>query len=164
MRLHIHNYTHLHHQNQNPPESENVFGRQRRIPAAKIINVVMFDMDVSENSGTSTPKSSILIGFSIINHPFWGTGNPIFGKHPHVLILRKWPKGLRLTWSCWVSLASKTSYKLVSQYLGILIWQRVGDDDARWWNMWSMCVYSIYIYIDNYVWMLACSSFENLWF
>ena len=32
------------------------------------------NMDVSENSGT--PKSSILIGFSIINHPFWGT--PIF--------------------------------------------------------------------------------------
>ena len=25
-------------------------------------------------------KSSILIGFSIINYPFWGT--PIFGKHP----------------------------------------------------------------------------------
>ena len=34
------------------------------------------DMDISENSGT--PKSSILIGVSIINHPFWGT--PIFGK------------------------------------------------------------------------------------
>ena len=33
-------------------------------------------MDVSENSGT--PKSSILIGFSIINHPFWGT--TIFGS------------------------------------------------------------------------------------
>ena len=33
-------------------------------------------MDVSENSGT--PKSSILIGFSIINHPFWDT--PIFGN------------------------------------------------------------------------------------
>jgi len=34
-------------------------------------------MDVSKNGGT--PKSSILIGFSIINHPFWGTtilGNP----------------------------------------------------------------------------------------
>ena len=27
--------------------------------------------DVSENNGT--PKSSIFIGFSIINHPFWGT-------------------------------------------------------------------------------------------
>ena len=34
------------------------------------------DMGVSENSGT--PKSSILIGFSIINHPFRGT--PIFGN------------------------------------------------------------------------------------
>ena len=28
-------------------------------------------MGVSKNNGT--PKSSILIGFSIINHPFWGT-------------------------------------------------------------------------------------------
>ena len=35
-------------------------------------------MDVSENSGLKPPKSSILIGFSIINHPFWGT--PIFGN------------------------------------------------------------------------------------
>ena len=34
------------------------------------------DMDVSRNRGT--PKSSILIGFSIINHPFYGT--PIFGN------------------------------------------------------------------------------------
>jgi len=33
-------------------------------------------MGVSENSGT--PKSSILIGFSIINHPIWGT--IIFGN------------------------------------------------------------------------------------
>ena len=34
------------------------------------------NMGVSKNSGT--PKSSNLIGFSIINHPFWGT--PIFGN------------------------------------------------------------------------------------
>ena len=33
-------------------------------------------MDVSRNRGTST--SSILIGVSIINYPFWGT--PIFGN------------------------------------------------------------------------------------
>ena len=33
-------------------------------------------MGVSKNNGA--PKSSILIGFSIINHPFWGT--PIFGN------------------------------------------------------------------------------------
>ena len=43
-----------------PPEKKNIY----------------IYMDVSENNGT--PKSSILIGVSIINHPFWGT--PIFGN------------------------------------------------------------------------------------
>ena len=38
--------------------------------------MIYLDLDVSENSGT--PKSSILITFSIINHPFWDT--TIFGN------------------------------------------------------------------------------------
>ena len=38
------------------------------------------DMGVSKIKGT--PKSSILIGFSTINHPFWGI--PIFWKHPYI--------------------------------------------------------------------------------
>ena len=42
-------------------------------------------MDVSKNSGT--PKSSILIGFSTINHPFWGFP-PMFGN-PHIYIYPK---------------------------------------------------------------------------
>ena len=41
-------------------------------------------MDVSENSGT--PKSSIFIGFSIMNHPFWGT--LIFGN-THIQVFVK---------------------------------------------------------------------------
>ena len=36
-------------------------------------------MGVSLNRGT--PKSSILIGFSIINHPFWGVF-PLFLETP----------------------------------------------------------------------------------
>ena len=36
---------------------------------------------VSKNRGT--PKSTILIGFSIINHPFWGF-SPYFWKHPYI--------------------------------------------------------------------------------
>ena len=40
-------------------------------------------MGVSKNNGT--PKSSILIGFSIMNQPFWGT--PIFGN-THIPALR----------------------------------------------------------------------------
>jgi len=47
-------------------------------------------MDVSDNSGT--PKSSILIGFSIINHAFWGT--PFFGNiHiwiPKMMFWKRW--------------------------------------------------------------------------
>ena len=39
-------------------------------------------MGVSKNRGT--PKSSILIGFSFINHPFWGP--PIFG-HIHIYFI-----------------------------------------------------------------------------
>ena len=40
------------------------------------IDLLQQDMGVSKNNGT--PKPSILIGVSIINHPFWGT--PIFGN------------------------------------------------------------------------------------
>ena len=39
-------------------------------------------MGVSKSYGT--PKSSILKGFSIIKHPFWGT--PIFGNI-HIRVL-----------------------------------------------------------------------------
>ena len=42
-------------------------------------------MGVAENSGS--PKSSILIGFSIIDHPFWGT--TIFGN-TLMDILKRW--------------------------------------------------------------------------
>ena len=50
----------------------------------KSISIYIYNMDVSENSGT--PKLSILMGFSIINHPFGGT--PIFGN-THIQIWRK---------------------------------------------------------------------------
>ena len=39
-------------------------------------------LGVSKNNGT--PKSSILIGFSIRNHPFWRF-SPYFWKHPFIL-------------------------------------------------------------------------------
>ena len=47
------------------------------------MNHVETYMGVSKNMGKPT-KSSILIGFSIINHPFWGT--PIFGN-THILFI-----------------------------------------------------------------------------
>ena len=55
-------------------------------------------MGVSKNNGTS--KSSILIGFSIINHPFWGT--PIFGNI-HIPYLRYFSRWYFLfpMWDMW---------------------------------------------------------------
>ena len=49
-----------------------------------------FYMGVSWNGGT--PKSSILIGFSIINHPFWGA--PIFGN----IHINQWNSWIHSWW------------------------------------------------------------------
>ena len=51
---------------------------QHNIYIHKQTSDLLYHMGVSKNRGT--PKSSVLIGFSIINHPFWGT--PIFGGPP----------------------------------------------------------------------------------
>ena len=54
----------------------------QRKPLSRTFCSTLIYMGVSKNSGI--PKSSILIGFSIINHPFWGT--PIFGN-THIFIV-----------------------------------------------------------------------------
>ena len=59
----------------------------------------IWDVGVSKNRGT--PKSSSLIGFSIINHPFWGT--TIFGNihvsNQNLQDIFGWPRGLK-SWTC----------------------------------------------------------------
>ena len=55
----------------------------KHLSSAWMMIEMCFYMDVSENSGT--PKSSISIGFSIINHPFWGTPN--FWKQSYKFLL-----------------------------------------------------------------------------
>ena len=65
--------------------------------------------------GGFPPKSSILIGFSLINHPFWGT--PYFRKHPytkkkqHPLLGRA---SSNFTWqfSCFQKTVWKRSWRL----------------------------------------------------
>ena len=57
-------------------------GRKYRHKSITFLSVP--DMGVSKNRGFP-PKSSIFIGVSIINHPFWGT--TIYGKtHMEVLL------------------------------------------------------------------------------
>ncbi len=46
--------------------------QMRHIPRwSRVQGGIVWDLDVSKNRGA--PKSSILMGFSLINHPFWGT-------------------------------------------------------------------------------------------
>ena len=65
---------HLEHSDNKLRRANYIF-HLRKNPGAKMKNMNIY-MGVSKNRGT--PKSSILIGFSIINHPFWGT--IIFGN------------------------------------------------------------------------------------
>ncbi len=51
------------------------------------------NMGVSKNNGT--PKLSILIGFFIINHPFWGT--PIFGNIHMLTICWDWLRSIHFS-------------------------------------------------------------------
>ena len=55
------------------------------LPICQPLELHVHLMDVSENSGT--PKSSILIGFSLINHPFWV---PLFLETPTVTQQPTW--------------------------------------------------------------------------
>ncbi len=66
---------------------------------------LLFKMDLGVSKNRGTPKSSILIGFSIVNHPFWGTS--ICGCFPPIC---HWPirdteekncrNGAQVTWNC----------------------------------------------------------------
>ena len=58
------------------------------------IHIYIYIMGVSKNRGI--PKSSILIGFTIINHPFWGFP-PIFGLTQSNCQLNVQPKNASTT-------------------------------------------------------------------
>ena len=77
-----------------------------------------YKVDVSKNSGT--PKSSILMGFSIINHPFWGTS--IFGNtqvYEDVLGIRiQDPVAHHNTFGTWTSCSSSPLNHCVQQWEG----------------------------------------------
>ena len=55
----------------------------------EILYQLILQMGVSKNRGT--PKSSILIGFSLTNHPFWGY--PYSWKHPNRSFILRFHQG-----------------------------------------------------------------------
>jgi len=55
------------------------FGGNEMLATPGMLKKSIVNKWVFPKIGGFPPKSSILIGFSIINHPFWGI--PIFGKN-----------------------------------------------------------------------------------
>ena len=56
-----------------------------------IYKYIYIYMGVSKNNGTVSPNHPFLTGFSIINHPFWGT--PFFWKHPYIYTCNRYRGG-----------------------------------------------------------------------
>ena len=134
------------------------------------------NLGVSKNRGTS--KSSIFIGVSIINHPFWGT--PIFGN---THFMNKVPRHLRqlnggaegISWS--IFLDEKTvhydydpyapnvwytylhlAYIYGKMWVNIRYMEHMGDYEKmffllKYYLPWEQKTNNIYIYICMYIYI-----------
>ena len=77
-------------------------------------------IDVSKNKGTPKSSISILIGFSFINHPFWGT--PIFGN-TQILPEGRWssaqtlPDKTLVRYHCWMQRQRRERHLLMPSTL-----------------------------------------------
>ena len=122
----------------------------------------VFHMDVSENSGT--PKSSILIRFSIINHPFWGA--PILGN-THIYLAPYLCQSLCFNFTDSDSLKTSPTFpptKKKSRSIKVCIYV----------CLFTRYVYKVYIYKGVYVYKnpvtftfrsataMACAMGENV--
>ena len=102
-------------------------------------------MGVSKNWGT--PKSSILIRFSIINHLFWGTV-PIFWKHPDGT------QTLDLLHGTWKNIAvSQLQLDVFLSVWGCMFdwphWQEVGVSKNRGTPKWMVKIMENPIKMDD---------------
>ena len=109
-------------------------------------------MRLSINGGT--PKSSILIGFSLVNQPFWGT--PIYGNPQ----MRH-----RITWivdSCWTLFPSCLGDLQVSptdRYLHHTVEtvEKLTTTNSLYMNMY------VYIYIHEYIYIYIYILFTYIY-
>ena len=84
-----------------------------------------------------TPKSPILLGFSIINHPFSGT--PIFWKHPLIrfhffpLLQHAWGWQTPKVWQSWSM--NRTSHGPPTRSASQTSQEKLGGSFYSWWRM-----------------------------
>ena len=96
--------------------SSPVFFAGRFVPSFPYLNVScmswLIHIWMFPKIGGKPPKSSILIGFSIMNHPFWGTnifGNTLIWKRQCIKVSRlSWSQGVK--WRATSKVTSQASY------------------------------------------------------
>ena len=103
-------------------------------------------MGVSKNNGI--PKSSISIGSSIINHPFWGT--PIFGN-THMKLIQK-SMGLESLSGWWFLVSTNPLWKSMLVKMGGIFPQFSGWTFRK--NMWAAA---------SQLWQLSLSTILPCW-
>ena len=115
------------------------------------------EMDVSKNSGT--PKSSILIGFSIINHPFGGS--PIFR---HTQMDKDFLAGssdnngehleaMKIHGSCFLYLSHTTElrwFRRIIAKLQLVFFTLLGKNLSEdWWEDFQQRDWPWYVYVQD---------------
>ena len=110
-----------------------------------------FHMDVSKNSGT--PKSSILTGFSIINHPFCGT--PIFGN-THINCCRI--SSINIRWNS--PQRHQIQEKISQQLLSRLERQPWSGDEKKMLLFWG-CFLDVLSQAFPYLDFTICNNYCN---
>ena len=105
------------------------------------------EMDVSKNSGT--PQIIHLIGFSIINHPFWGT--PIFGNTQ-----MPWFFVVNFAKHIWGRVGYKVIYKFRSSVLEIWLCWCV-------WGQFLVTFSHIFLAKELYTWELNVYLRKVIW-
>ena len=114
--------------------------------------------DVSENSGT--PKSSILIGFSIINHPFWGT--PIFGNtHMNLPPTKQLRSFFGHFWLCKEASACPPDHWWVRNHCRV--WRRWTNDMGEYQSPYFILVFHAVSTPKSGCQLLATSQNCNFW-
>ena len=123
-------------------------------------------MGVSENNGT--PKSSILIGFSIINHPFWGTTS--FGTTHIDSTVELQPFGAtakngslfsQISIKCLTQLSNDAKHKSICTHLDtkLPVIKRIHFRKATWW--FQTCFIFTFIWGNDPIWLIFFKCVET---
>ena len=130
---------------------------------------------VSKNKGT--PKSSILIGFSFINHPFWGT--PILGN-TQILPPGRWssaqtlPNRTPVRYHCWMQRQRRERHLLMPSTLVDFCWVKktlVKDGSfGRWylvicfWCLLWLCWFCLFVvFVVEVIFWNKKKGLLNMW-